>query len=168
MYAITHSLAVGDSLDSFNGVTVYNNGPVYPESFGKHYSNDGYYYGKKWQCVEFVKRYYYDVYHHKFPDGFGNASSFYDEKLESGDFNERRGLLQFKNGGSEKPEEGDILVFGGTYGHVAVVTKVTDQEIAVIQQNIYMSPRAKFRLSSRNGCYTVGTSWVPKGWLRRK
>jgi hypothetical protein len=100
IYAITHSFAIGDSVDSFNGVVVYNNGPDYPQSHGKHYTKDSaYYYGKKWQCVEFIKRYYYDVYHHKMPDGFGHASSFFDKNIKQGELNKRRNLLQFRNGG---------------------------------------------------------------------
>jgi surface antigen len=68
----------------------------------------------------------------------------------------------------EKPKTGDILVFGGEYGHVAIVTKVTGNEVEVIQQNIYMSPRVTFKLDAHKGSYTVGTTWVPQGWLRLK
>ena len=91
--AITHSFSIGDSVDSFNGVVVYNNGMDYPKSYGKHYSNDStYYYGKKWQCVEYIKRYYYDYFQHKMPNGFGHAKSFFDPTVAHAKFNKERVL----------------------------------------------------------------------------
>lgn len=168
-HVLLHSWTTGDSLDSHKGIIVYNNGPDYPQSHGKHYNADkSYYYGKKWQCVEFIKRYYYDALKHKMPDGFGHAKDFFDLKVQHGQLNKRRGLLQFVNGGDEKPRPDDILVFGGKYGHVAIVTRVSDDELEVIQQNIFMKPREVFPLSVKNGAYTVGDKKVPMGWLRKK
>lgn len=67
---ITWSFTPGDSLDSFNGIAVYNNGTEYEKSYGKSYSADSScYYGKKWQCVEFVKRYYHQHLKFIFTDG---------------------------------------------------------------------------------------------------
>lgn len=109
--AITHSFVVGDSVDSFNGIVVYNNGMDYPKSHGKHYSKDGsYYYGKKWQCVEYIKRYYYEHFHHKMLNGFGHAKSFFDNKLKDGELNKERGLIQYTNGSLSSPMIGDIIV----------------------------------------------------------
>lgn len=168
-HAIKHSFVIGDSVDSFNGVVVFNNGIDYPKSHGKHYSKDSsYYFGKKWQCVEFVKRYYYDHFHHKMPNGFGHAKSFFDNKLKDGELNKERGLIQFTNGSLSSPIVGDILVFGGEYGHVAIVTKVTSDEVEIIQQNIYMSPRETFKLIVNNEIYTIGENKKPEGWLRVK
>lgn len=168
-YAITHSFAVGDSVDSYNGIVVYNNGIDYPKSYGKHYTKDSsYYYGKKWQCVEYIKRYYYEHFHHKMPNGFGHAKSFFDNKLKDGELNKERGLIQYANGSSSPPKIGDILIFGGKYGHVAIVTKVTNEEVEVIQQNIYMIPRETFKLIANNGIYTIGEKRKPEGWLRMK
>jgi surface antigen len=169
LHVIVHSWTVGDSLDSHNGVAVYNNGPDYPQSHGKHYSADSsYYYGKKWQCVEFVKRYYYDALDHRMPDGFGHAKDFYDPAVKHGSLNKRRNLLQFVNGGNEKPAPGDLLVFGGKYGHVAIITEVTDDEVQVIQQNIFMHPREAFPLLIKDGAYTIGDKRKPVGWLRKR
>jgi surface antigen len=169
IYAITHSFTVGDSVDSFNGVVVFNNGPDYPESHGKNYSKDSnYYYGKKWQCVEFIKRYYYDNMHHKMPNGLGNAKDFFLAGLKQGEFNKERGLFQYKNDSTVCPQVNDIFVFGGKYGHVAIVSAITKDEVEVIQQNIYMTPHEKFKLSLRDGIYTVGERRKPEGWLRKK
>jgi surface antigen len=166
---ISHSLTIGDSVDSFNGVTVYNNGSIYGKTYGKHYTPDSsYYYGKKWQCVEFIKRYYYDYLHHKMPNGYGHAHSFFNKTIEHGKLNKERGLIQFKNGGNQTPKVNDLLVFDGEYGHVAIVSKVSDDEIEVVQQNIYMTPRQTFVLKKENNCYTVGEKRKPLGWLRLK
>lgn len=168
-YVVLHSWSIGDSLDSFNGVAVYSNGADYPESHGRHYTPDSSYcYGKKWQCVEFVKRYYYAHLHHKMPDPFGHAKDFFDAKLQHGALNKKRGLLQYYNGMNEKPQADDLLIYGGKYGHVAIVTKVSDDEVEVIQQNIFMHPRQTFPLIVKDGTYTIGDSKKPNGWLRLK
>lgn len=163
------SLAVGEVTDEIRGVRVYNNGPVYPESHGKHYTPDSsYYFGKKWQCVEFIKRYYFLVLHHKMPDGFGHAKDFFDPAIPQGALNKKRGLLQYHNGGNDRPRPDDILVFGGRYGHVAIVTRVEEEELEVIQQNIFMRPREYFKIVQKDGKYTVGEGKKPLGWLRKK
>lgn len=167
--AIIHSFAIGDSVDSYNGVVVFNNGIDYPKSYGKHYSKDSvYYYGNKWQCVEYIKRYYFDHFNHKMPNGFGHAKSFFDNKIKDGELNKERGLIQYKNGSNTAPKIGDILIFGGKYGHVAIVTNVTTDELEVIQQNIYMTPREHFKLKLEDGKYTIGENRKPEGWLRMK
>ncbi len=48
---------VGDKVDSLNGVYVYYNSNVGNVS-GRNLASDGYNLGLKYQCVEFVKRYY--------------------------------------------------------------------------------------------------------------
>lgn len=167
--AITHSFSIGDSVDSYNDVVVYNNGINYPKSYGKHYTKDSsYYYGKKWQCVEYIKRYYYDHFHHKMTNGFGHAKTFFDKDTKDGELNKERGLIQYTNGSSSPPKVNDIVVFGGKYGHVAIVTKVTPTEVEIIQQNIYMTPRETFKLILKDGKYTIGENRKPEGWLRMK
>ncbi len=80
-------------LDSYKGIPVYDNGLFFFRSYGKNYAPDGYYFGQKWQCVEFVKRFYHDARNHKMPDVMGHAQSFFDETLPDGAVNSRRGLL---------------------------------------------------------------------------
>src|SRR5436189_6465271 len=113
---------VGNVLDSYQGVPVYDNGLLFFRSYGRHYSAGGYYYGQKWQCVEFIKRFYHDAKGHKMPDVMGHAKSFFDESLPDEALNPRRGLLQYRNGSSEKPRPDDLIVFTDTeYGHVGIV-----------------------------------------------
>jgi surface antigen len=130
--------SIGDKVDSFNNVYVYYNGSI-GHVLERHISKDGYNLGLKYQCVEFVKRYYYQYYKHKMPDSYGHAKDFFNKNLSDGAFNKGRNLRQFSNPSSTKPKIGDILVFDGhefnPYGHVAIVTAVSNETIEIIQQN---------------------------------
>ena len=127
----------GTVVDSLNSVYVYYNGGVNQTS-GRNVV-DGYNIGMQYQCVEFVKRYYYEYYHHKMPDSYGHAKSFFDKKLSNGEMNVSRGLIQYKNGEGILPQIGDIVVFDGylfnPYGHVAIISAVGTNEVELIQQN---------------------------------
>ncbi|MDR3602276.1 MAG: CHAP domain-containing protein [Desulfosporosinus sp.] len=158
----------GKIVDSYKRVPVYYNGPDYNKSKSENFSPDGYYFGLEWQCVEYVKRFYYVSKHHKMPDVFGNAKDFYNPLVPQGGMNSQRGLIQYRNGGNEKPEPDDILVFTNVpYGHVAIVTKVTRNSIEVIQQN-EKYPRQLFTLTVNNNHFFVGTNLKPVGWLRKQ
>ncbi|MDX2001891.1 MAG: CHAP domain-containing protein [Chitinophagales bacterium] len=160
---------IGSPIDSFNNVKVYYNGLNYAESYGSHYHNDGYYYGKKWQCVEFVKRYYYDHFHHEMPNLYGHAKDFFDTTLVQGGINQERNLIQYWNGGNMRPKVNDLLVYNnGKYGHVAIIAAVNEDEIEVIQQNILFKPRETLPLTYSNGSYTIGEVHSPVGWLRKE
>lgn len=134
----TKNLKVGDKLDSLNGVYVYYNANV-GNVKGRNTSADGYNIGLKYQCVEFVKRYYYQHLNHKMPDSYGHAKDFYEKGLGDGKRSKRRNLIQYANPSNSKPKVDDLLVFDGTttnkYGHVAIISKVTDSKIEIIQQN---------------------------------
>lgn len=154
-------------LDEYKNVKVYDNGINFLKNHGTNYSEDGYYYGYKWQCVEFIKRFYYEAKDHKMPNVYGHAKDFFDTNLGQGEFNKDRGLYQYKNGGNVKPEVDDLIVFqDSTYGHVAIISEVGDDYIEVVQQNIYKKPRAKYPLKEENGCYYVDDGKSPAGWLR--
>jgi hypothetical protein len=158
---------VGTALDSYRGIPVYDNGLLYFRSYGKHYSQDGYYYGQKWQCVEFIKRFFYDAKGHKMPDVMGHAKSFFDDTLSDGALNPRRSLIQYRNGSAEKPRPDDLLVFTDTkYGHVGIVTGTGDNTLEIIQQNILFHTRQRLSLVVSNGHYFVTTPRTPAGWLR--
>src|SRR5690606_15311717 len=83
--------------------------------------------------------YYYEYYHHKMPDSYGHAVSFYEHGLSDSTYIPKRDLFQFNNPGNSRPRTGDLLVYSGTdgnpYGHVAIVSKVQNSEIEIIQQN---------------------------------
>jgi hypothetical protein len=159
---------VGRELDSYRGIPVYDNGLLFFQSHGKNYSADGYYYGQKWQCVEFIKRFYCDAKGHRMPDVMGHAKTFFDENVPDGALNPRRGLLQYRNGSSEKPRPDDLLVFTDTkYGHVGIVTEVGNDYLEIIQQNILGRTRQRLKLEVSNGRFTVTEPRRPAGWLRK-
>ncbi len=158
---------VGRVLDSYRGVPVYDNGLLFFRSYGKHFAQEGYYYGQKWQCVEFIKRFYHDAKSHKMQDVMGHARSFFDETVSDGAMNPRRGLIQYRNGSTERPRPDDLLVFTDTkYGHVGIVTDVGDSTVEIIQQNILGHTRQRLSLTVTNGHYFITSPRQPAGWLR--
>ncbi|MEQ8200879.1 MAG: CHAP domain-containing protein [Syntrophomonadaceae bacterium] len=162
-----HHPVIGQEIDEYRGVAVYFNGEQIDRSHGQHYSPDGYYYGQKWQCVEFAKRYYFESLHHRMPDAFGDARDFWDEGVASGKLNHRRGLLQYRNGGEVPPRVDDLLVYtDGNYGHLAVISKVGEDEIEVVQQNVAGRSRQRLTYMQSAGRHYVGSGQQPVGWLR--
>jgi len=163
---------VGQAIDSLHGVVVYYNGSV-SHSGDRNVSADGYNIGIKYQCVEFVKRYYYQHLHHKMPNSYGNAIDFFDRKIADGGWNIDRGLLQFSNGSITTPKESDLIIFSATdsnpYGHVAIVSSVENDELEIIQQNpgASASSRKKMTLKKENGKWTIENHRIV-GWLRMK
>ena len=161
---------VGDRLDELNGVVIYYNGGVNSVQ-GRNLSVDGYNLGLRYQCVEFVKRYYFERYDHRMPDSYGHAKDFFDPKLDHGTLNTQRAMLQFRNGGLEQPQPEDLLVFGPSllnrYGHVAVIARVDQTTLEIAQQNPgpYGSSREALPLTQREGRWSIEHPRV-LGWLR--
>lgn len=163
---------IGQALDSLNGVKVYYNGGV-GHTGKRNTTADGYNIGITYQCVEFVKRYYYEYYHHKMPDSYGNAKDFFDPLLSDGALSKSRGLLQFTHPSKHKPQTGDLVIFdghaGNPYGHVAIVSAVHAYEIEIIQQNPgpFAPSRVTFAMDSTAKGFTI-THGRLLGWLRMK
>ncbi len=130
---------VGESIDEIEGVEVFFNGSI-GHVKNRNVTKNGYNLGLRWQCVEFVKRFYLEFFQHKMPDSYGHAKDFFDKNVKDGELNKSRNLIQFSNPSSIKPKKYDILIFGKTdsnpFGHVAIISKVSDDEIEIIQQNM--------------------------------
>ncbi len=162
---------IGQPLDSLNGVKVYYNGMVGHTS-ERNLTDSGYNLGMKYQCVEFVKRYYYQRFNHKMPDSYGNAKDFFDAALPDSSLNPKRGLFQFTNGSRCKPMPEDLIIFdghaGNPYGHVAIIASTSDTDITIIQQNPgpFAPSRVGFGLKYSNGRWFVNAPRV-LGWLRK-
>jgi surface antigen len=143
-----------------NGVVVYYNGGIGHVS-KRNVSEDGYNIGLKYQCVEFIKRYYYEHYDHKMPNSYGNAKDFFNRKIKDGEINSDRALYQFTNPSKFKPRPGEILVLGGTahnrYGHVVIISEVGENEIEIIQQNPgpFGESRVRHPLVFENGMWRI-------------
>lgn len=163
---------VGDVIDSHNEIPVYYNGST-DTNLGRNKSNDGYNYGLKYQCVEFVKRYYYDHLNHKMPNTFGNAKDFFNSEIKDGEINQERDLIQYQNGSQSKPEVDDIVVYDASYfnpfGHVAIVSHVLEDEIVVIQQNAgkFSNSRAIIPLVKEEKVWKLDNNRI-LGWLRKQ
>jgi len=120
----------------------------------------------KWQCVEYVRRYYYihyDMDLFNLGGGmdawqfFGNAANMH--------------LSDYANGDTTAPQVGDILCFGGN-GHVAIIRDVSSTTVTVIQQNWTEDSGDEnytFTMTVSNGTYWIeGLPSLPvQGWLRK-
>ena len=162
---------IGQAIDSLNGVAVFYNGSV-GNVTGRN-TIKGYNVGLKYQCVEFVKRYYYEFYKHKMPDSYGHAKSFYDLSVLDGKHNKQRNLTQYTNPSKTKPKIGDLVVMDATffnaYGHVAIISKVRENEIEIIQQNpgVSAASRVVFGLKKTNENKWKIENKKLLGWLRK-
>lgn len=171
-FSLNSSFSVGQPIDSLNGVKVYYNGEVGNVS-GRNLSADNYNIGVKYQCVEFIKRYYFEHLKHKMPDSHGNAKDYFDRSLPDGSLNKKRDLKQFDNPSKAKPKIDDIIVFSETnfnkFGHVAIVSNVMDNEIEIIQQNPgkYGKSRKTISLDKENGKWKLDNKRI-LGWLRKE
>ena len=125
--------AFGTAVGSYNGVNSYSNESGSYVSNISNYIN-GSYIGMEWQCVEYVRRYYYMQFGknlYSLGGGmdawqfFGNAANMQ--------------LTPYVNGGTTTPQVGDILCWnqtGSGVGHVAIVRAVGSSTVTVIQQNV--------------------------------
>lgn len=157
----------GTPLDSLNGVVVYDNAGMGNVS-GRNVV-DGYNVGLRYQCVEFVKRYYLEHYDHRMPNSYGHAKDLFDRAIADGHVNADRALVQFTNPSASMPAVGDLVVMdgwkGNPYGHVAIVSKVADGEVEVVQQNTG-STRGTYDLEMTDGRWRIDSKRV-LGWLRK-
>lgn len=162
--------AVGEQLDELNGVAIYYNGGVNTVQ-GRNQTQDGYNLGLRYQCVEFVKRYYFERHGHRMPDSYGHAKDFFDPQVSDGSLNAKRGMLQFTNGSTMPPQADDLLVFApsllNSYGHVAIIASVEKDTLQIAQQNPgpFASARENLPLGHREGRWYIENDRV-QGWLR--
>lgn len=172
MFNLISGYSIGQPIDSLNGVVVFFNGGV-DNVVGRNTTKDGYNLGLKYQCVEFVKRYYYEHLDHKMPDSYGHAKDFYDNTLKDGQKNTKRNLIQYTNPSKTKPKVDDLLIFDITsfnqYGHVAIVSDVSGNTIEKIQQNPgpVSSSRELFDLDNHDGYWRIDNDRI-LGWLRKE
>jgi len=82
----------------------------------------------KWQCVEFVERYYYHA-----NDWSGDANAWFNQNEA-----DERNLERRINGGAFPPVPGNVICFsGGAYGHVGIVKSINfvTNTVTVVDQN---------------------------------
>lgn len=151
----------GDTIGVYCGVVAYSNGRT--GYVGPHGV-----YGYKYQCVEYVNRFYVEAFGHRNMVRTGNAKDYFRTAS-------RRGLIAYANGGSVCPQVGDIICSnGGTSGHIAIVRQISWGTVHVIQQNWYNDNRDNdivLHLNRTRGHYTItdgfGAGYPIQGWLRK-
>ena len=163
--SISSASDYGTQVGSFtlNGVTV----PAYSNGNNDYNSKTWSSYGLQYQCVEYVNRFYVQALGHTNMIHTGNANQYFSSA--SG-----RGLDAYPNGGTVPPQPGDILCSnGGSYGHVAIVREVTNNNIYVIHQNWANSASdnsKKISMAVSGGKYTISgfsSKYPVVGWLRK-
>jgi len=166
----------GAYLGSYNGVAVYSNGASVGYTSGLN-NVSGYSTGYKWQCVEYVNRFYWQKYGKKIAGG--NAGEYFGKAAG-------KGLKACANGGSAQPQEGNILCSnGGGSGHVGIISRVPritgagNYTIDVVQQNWTpksavgdYTTRHTLTVTKKSGQYyytvsTFGSGYPIQGWLYR-
>ncbi|MFC4638113.1 CHAP domain-containing protein [Deinococcus hohokamensis] len=168
------NMSKGLEIGSLNGIPAYYNGKREATTWGSSFSKDGsLYYGFKWQCVEFVRR-YTSLNSGRYISHRGDASTFYKASLPdgAGTFD---GLKQHRNfdlktglkvGSHTKPQPGDVIVIGtATYGHVAIIAEVNDTDIVVAQQNVGTNFKEQISLESKDDRWILGgrvLCWLSK------
>jgi hypothetical protein len=164
--------AWGQEMGEFNNVKGYFNANHPGDDRLRNYSKEDqpYDYGLKWQCVEYIRRYYKDALNHQF-DSKGHAFSYFNDNLRDGAVNGERGLTQYRNGGTHKPESGDLIVFWNDgVGHVAIVAAVSDSGVTIAQQNVGTAFKEFVPFTStKDGKWLLDSSvsGETKGWLRK-
>ena len=110
---------------------------------------------------------------HKMPDSYGNAKDFFNKDLKDGQLNTKRALTQYSNPSISRPKVDDLLIFSGTkhnsFGHVAIVSNVTGNEVEIVQQNPgpTAKSRATFSIESQGGKWKINNERI-MGWLRKE
>jgi glutathionylspermidine amidase/synthetase len=107
-----------------------------------NHKHNGLYYGVKYQCVEFSRRWLIHAYGVTY-DEVGMAFEIFDLphaiRIQDG---KRIPWQNIRNGFSPRPVPGSVLIWeeGGEFrdtGHVAIVTDVSDHWIRVAEQNVH-------------------------------
>jgi hypothetical protein len=134
----------------WNGVDVFSNGSNFPYFYENECPD---YYGLKFQCVELVQRYYWELVGRSTGTGspsWGIASAYQAWEHHPPEY------TAYPNGNGTTPQPGDILVWRpeGRYaphGHVGIVVQVQGDQVVFVQQN-----------SKEGGVST--RAWV-NGWI---
>ena len=138
---------IGNVIDEYGGIPVYFNSIPFTTQ-GENMAPDGYEFGKKFENIEFIKRFYYKEYGRKIP--VETVAELYNPKLNSGEKNIAINLYQYSD--DSIPEIGDIILSKTPFGEYAgIVTKVTDDSVEIVRQNFWKETRKRFKIISENG-----------------
>jgi hypothetical protein len=127
--------------------------------------------GWEYECVEYVNRYYYEIFDYPSWKGKGHAYQyFYNIPSNYNDITPHDNCSS-----SNRPATGDIMVWDKStenqnHGHVAIVKDADDYSVEVIQQNVTQNLQDAsyyLKMTYENGKYCVTSTLGPiLGWLR--
>jgi hypothetical protein len=104
------------------------------------------------------------------PNSYDHAKDFFDNSLRDGQKNKARNLFQYTNASRSKPKVSDLLIYKAStfnkFGHVSIISRVSDDEIEIIQQNIGSQSRETFKLVYSDGLWKIKSNRIV-GWLRK-
>jgi hypothetical protein len=120
--------------------------------------------GLRYQCVEYVRRFYRLAKQVNTSNWRGNAITYFTTF-------QTKGLTRNYNNNNVAPAPDDILVFDRTtknrFGHVAIITEVTLNAVRIIEQNnSYSGIRSLPLTITLDGRYLIGGGTPVLGWLR--
>ena len=167
-YGAGGKLACGGKTGDYRGVPSYSN-----SGCGSSYCSgcDATCCGLRWQCVEYVERFYKVALGFCSMRGSGNAKAIYGNTSHACS----KKLYRYANGGTVPPQPDDIIAWGGgTYGHVAIVRAVHSDRIVIIHQNFTDTTAdgafsVKMSVTEKSGqkYYSVhGLVGATQGWMR--
>jgi len=150
---------------------------IYPNRRSYRHQVGSLYYGFRFQCVEFARRWLIHAQGVTFGD-VGMAYEIFEIKAATDVRTQGKvPWTNVRNGGKEKPMAGAVIIWsdGGEFrwtGHVAIITEVTDTYIRVAEQNVddaYWPPRQTWarelpvRLSN-GGFHIIEPRGAVLGW----
>jgi hypothetical protein len=167
----TGEFIVKNSLGETYSIKSYSNGEVKFASHENNYnSSTNFNYGMKWQCVEYVNRFYYDVFGINVSGGNGNT--YFTRLIDESKFVVNNNGKLNKNGEpNKKPKVGDILCFSTPepFGHVGIIREVTDDEVIMVNQNFSNTSNDNsiiYKYKFENNLYTIiEKSMKIQGWI---
>lgn len=125
----------------------------------------------RWQCVEYIKRFYLDAMGINLWEPIGIARNYWDEYEDTANYGylQNSGLQKCANDFTRQLKPGDILVFNTyPYGHVAIVTDVKENsnQVSIIEQNYRADdyPERSLLLQTQNGKHRIDDDSI-LGWL---
>ena len=135
----TDVTAYGTILGTNKGTTGYSNGNTHHIS--EEYNEDeDTFYGMKWQCVEYSRRWLIEQYKISFGRVEGAADIWSLEGFVYVRSSENASIEKVENGSTCKPEVGNVLIYerAGSeipFGHVAIIVDVSEFGVKLAEQN---------------------------------
>jgi len=116
-------------------IALHSNGESTHVGNDSSFDDEGTYLGLRWQCVEFIRRYYYLAH------GVNLAQQWSDGDAK--DWYDNRTAMKLDEIPADQAQEGDIITFtGGNWGHVAIISGKGDNDSLLMSgQNFYNDQR---------------------------